>query len=141
MRQLLFAIGFLVAAIGPTFAQKAEIDAANARWMELFSNGDFAGIGSLYTEDAVALPPGKPIVKGRAAIEAMWKEMAEQVTDPKVTALDVKQLGPSAAREIGTYVMKTKDPTPKEISGKYMVVWEKVGSEWKLAVDIWNDGK
>ena len=35
MRQLLFAIGFLVAAIGPTFAQKAEIDAANARWMEL----------------------------------------------------------------------------------------------------------
>ena len=67
--------------------------------------------------------------------------MAEQVTDPKVTALDVKQLGPSAAREIGTYVMKTKAPTPKEISGKYLVVWEKVGSEWKLAVDIWNDGK
>jgi len=45
------------------------------------------------------------------------------------------------AREIGTYVMKTKDPTPKEISGKYLVVWEKVGSQWKLAVDIWNDGK
>jgi ketosteroid isomerase-like protein len=35
----------------------------------------------------------------------------------------------------------TKDPTPKEISGKYLVVWEKVQGEWKLATDIWNDGK
>ena len=52
MRQFLFVIGFFVAAIAPTFAQKAEIDAANARWMELFNKGDFAGIGSLYMEDA-----------------------------------------------------------------------------------------
>jgi ketosteroid isomerase-like protein len=29
----------------------------------------------------------------------------------------------------------TKDPTPKEISGKYLVVWEKVRGEWKLAAD------
>jgi len=35
------------------------------------------------------------MVKGRAALEAIWKSMAEQVTDPKVTALDVKWLGPS----------------------------------------------
>ena len=33
----------------------------------------------------------------------------------------------------------TKDPTPKEISGKYLVVWRR--GEWKLAADIWNDGK
>ena len=43
------------------------------------------------------------VVKGRTAIEAMWKDMAEQVTDPKVTTLDVKSLGPSAAREIGIF--------------------------------------
>ena len=70
-----------------------------------------------------------------------WKSMAEQVTDPKVTALDVKSLGPSAAREIGTFSLKTKGPTPQEVSGKYVVVWEKVGNGWKLATDIWNDGK
>jgi ketosteroid isomerase-like protein len=81
------------------------------------------------------------MVKGNTSIEAMWKRMAEQVTDPKVTALDVKQLGPSFAREIGTYSLKTKEANPKEISGKYLVVWEKVGDVWKLAVDIWNDGK
>jgi hypothetical protein len=81
------------------------------------------------------------MVKGRAAIEALWKNMAEQVSDPKLTTLDVKPLGPSAAREIGTFSIKTKGPMPREVTGKYVVVWEKIGSDWKLAADIWNDGK
>jgi ketosteroid isomerase-like protein len=61
--------------------------------------------------------------------------MAEQVSDPKLTTLDVKPLGPSAAREIGTFSLKTKGPTPQEVTGKYLVIWEKVGSDWKLAAD------
>ena len=47
----------------------------------------------------------------------------------------------AAAREIGTFSLKTKGPMPKEVTGKYLVVWEKIGSDWKLAADIWNDGK
>jgi ketosteroid isomerase-like protein len=35
----------------------------------------------------------------------------------------------------------TKGPSPKEVSGKYLVVWEKIGGEWKLAADIWNNGR
>ena len=92
------------------------------------------------TLPATAFPPGSAMVQGGAAIGAMWKSMAEQVSDPKVTTLDVKPLGPSAAREIGTFSLKTKGPTPQEVTGKYVVVWEKVGNEWKLAADIWNDG-
>jgi hypothetical protein len=53
----------------------------------------------------------------------------------------VKSLGPSAAREIGTFSLKTKGPATKELIGKYVVIWEKVGNEWKLATDIWNEGK
>jgi uncharacterized protein (TIGR02246 family) len=141
MHRFFFGILFLLGLLTPGFAQQAEIEAANVKWIEFFNKGDFAGIGSLYTEDATAFPPGSSIVKGRAAIEAMWKDMAEQVTDPKVATLDVKSLGPSAAREIGTFSLKTKGPTPHEVTGKYVVVWEKVGNEWKLAADIWNDGK
>jgi ketosteroid isomerase-like protein len=63
------------------------------------------------------------------------------VSDPKVTTLEVKSLGPSAAREIGTVSLKTKGAAPQEVTGKYVVVWEKVGDDWKLAADIWNDGK
>ena len=141
MRRIALAIAVIAGLIGPAFAQKAEIEAVNAKWIDFFNKGDFAGIASLYTEDAVAFPPGASMVKGRAAIGAMWKGLAEQVSDPKVTTLDVKSLGPSAAREIGIVSLKTKGPTPKELTGKYVVVWEKVGDDWKLAADIWNDGK
>jgi uncharacterized protein (TIGR02246 family) len=132
---------FLVGLSAPAFAQKAEIEAVNAKWVEFFNKGDFAGVASLYTRDATAFPPGSGMVKGRAAIEAMWKSMAEQIGDPKLTTLDVKRLGRLAAREIGTFTLKTKGPTPKEVTGKYVVVWEKVGRRWQLATDIWNDGK
>ena len=141
MRRIALVLVFLTGLTAPAFAQKAAIEAVNTRWTELFNKGDFAGVASLYAEDATAFPPGSGMVKGRAAIEAMWKGMADQVGDPKLTVIDVKRLGCCAAREIGTFSLKTKGPAPKEVTGKYVVVWEKVGKNWKLATDIWNDGK
>jgi uncharacterized protein (TIGR02246 family) len=137
----LSAVALFAAPTAPALAQHAEIEAINAKWVELFKKGDFAGIGALYTEDAVALPPGAAMVKGSTAIGAMWRTMADHVSDVKLTALDVKALGPAAAREIGTFSLMTKGRRPHSVAGKYVVVWEKVGSDWKLATDIWNDGK
>jgi len=141
MRSIALVLAFVFGLIAPASAQKAEIEAVNAKWIEFLNKGDFAGVASLYTTDATAFPPGSAMVQGGAAIGAMWKSMAEQASDPKLTTLDVKPLGPSAAREIGTFSLKTKTPTPQEVTGKYVVVWEKVGNDWKLATDIWNDGK
>src|SRR6266704_5654158 len=108
MRRLGLVMIVLVGMTAPAFAQKAEIDAVNAKWVEFFNKGDFAGVASLYAEDATAFPPGSGMVKGRAAIEALWKSMAEQVSDPKLTTLDVRPLAPSVVREIGTFSLKTK---------------------------------
>jgi len=141
MRAIALATTFLAVLVAPAAAQKAQIEAANAKWMDFFNKGNFDGVASLYTADATAFPPGSAMVRGRAAIGAMWKGMAEQVTDPKVTTIDVKRLGPAAAREIGTFSLKTKSSPPKEVTGKYVVVWERVGRDWKLATDIWNEGK
>ena len=71
MPSFILVMAFVAGLIAPAFAQKAEIEAANARWIDLFNKGDFAGVAALYTDDATALPPGSGIVKGRAAIEAM----------------------------------------------------------------------
>ena len=141
MRSTLIALVILLGLAAPAAAQKAEIEAANGKWVAFFNKGDFDGVASLYTADATAFPPGSGMVKGRAAIGAMWKGIAEQMTDPKVTTMDVRRLGPAAAREIGTFSLKTKGTTPKEVTGKYVVIWQKVGRDWKLATDIWNEGK
>jgi len=141
MHRSLLVIAVIAGVTTPALAQKAEIEAVNAKWVDFFNKGDFVGVASLYTDDAAAFPPGASIVRGKDAIGAMWKGLAEQVSDPKVTTLEVKSLGPSAAREIGTVSLKTKGAAPQEITGKYVVIWEKVGDDWKLAADIWNDGK
>jgi uncharacterized protein (TIGR02246 family) len=141
MRRNVLVIAILIGLVVPAVAQKAQIEAVNAKWMELFNKGDFGGIAELYTVDAIAFPPGSAMVRGKAAIGAMWKGLAEQAGNPKVFTLEVKRLGPATAREIGTFSLTTKGPTPKEISGKYLVVWERVRGQWKLAADIWNEGK
>src|SRR5262245_55299305 len=106
MRTIALAIALVVGLILPAFAQKAEIEAVNAKWIDFFNKGDFTGVASLYTDDATAFPPGSGMVKGRAAIEALWKGMAEQVSDPKLTTstsshsdlLRRERSGPSASR-------------------------------------------
>lgn len=141
MHKAALIIAFLAAFTAPAFAQKRAIEAGNTKWVESFNKGDFEGVAKLYTTDATALPPGSPMVKGRPAIGKMWKGMAEQVGNPRLAILDIKRLGPNAAREIGTFALTTKGPSPKEISGKYLVVWERVFGGWKISSDIWNDGK
>src|ERR1700720_3385204 len=118
MRSIALVFAFVFGLIAPASAQKAEIEAVNAKWTEFFNKGDFAGVASLYTADATAFPPGSAMVQGSSAIGAMWKGMAEKVTDPKLTTLDVKPLGAAAAPEIGTLRLKTRGPAPQEGIGK-----------------------
>ncbi|HZH51544.1 MAG TPA: hypothetical protein VEZ16_06635 [Microvirga sp.] len=81
------------------------------------------------------------MVKGRSAIEAFWKGAGDQLGELRLTAVEVNPLGSNAARDIGTFSLRTKDQPAQEISGKYVVIWEKVGNAWKLATDIWNTNR
>ena len=141
MWRIVVIIGFL--SVGsPALAQsKATIEKLNDVWTAAFTKGDAAAVAALYTEDAYVLPPGSAMVKGRAGIEAFWRQAAQQMSDAKLTTVDVLPLGRSAAREIGTVTLKTKSQPPQEVVGKYVVVWRKVGRDWKLATDIWNTDK
>ena len=142
MWRILMIVAGLGLGAAPAVAQnKAMIEKLNDAWTAAFNKGDVAAVAALYTEDAYVLPPGSGMVKGRAAIEAFWRQAAQQMTDAKLTTVDVLPLGRSAAREIGTVTLKTKSQPAQEVVGKYVVVWRKVGRDWKLATDIWNTDK
>jgi uncharacterized protein (TIGR02246 family) len=142
MWRIAIIAGCLILAAAPAFAQdKATIVKLNDAWAAAFNKGDASAVAAMYTEDAFVLPPGTEMVKGRAAIEAFWRQAAQQMGDAKFTTVDVLPLGPRAAREIGTVSLKSKSQPPQEITAKYAVVWRKVGGKWKLATDIWNTSK
>jgi uncharacterized protein (TIGR02246 family) len=126
----------------PALAQTtAQIQKLNDQWMAAFNKGDAAAVAAMYTIDAYVLPDGREMVKGRPAIEALWKQQMAGATVEKITTLDVKPLGGNAAREIGTATMKTKAQPPQDVVIKYAVVWQKEGGQWKLLQDIWNENK
>ena len=58
---------------GPALAQsKAAIQKLEDQWGAAFNKGDAAAVAAMYTEDAHVLPAGDAMVKGRAAIEALF---------------------------------------------------------------------
>ena len=120
---------------------RAAIEQAGVRFAEAYGRGDAKAVAAFYTEDAIAFPPGAAMVKGRQAIQQMWQEtMDSGVKSLSFTVIDVGASG-DLAHETGTALMNVqpagKEPTTASV--KYVVVWKKQGSEWKLHRDIWND--
>jgi uncharacterized protein (TIGR02246 family) len=139
MFALLVAGGLLLSA--PSLAQdKATIEKLNENFVGALQKGEMDSLGNMYAEDAYLLPPGAEVIKGREAIQAFWTKAATDIGDLKLTTIDVRPLGSDVAREIGTFTLKAKGQ-PESVAGKYVVLWQKVGSEWKLAADIWNTNK
>lgn len=141
MKTVFLAIPLLVLAASAQARDiKAEIDAANAKFVAAFDKGDAAAIGQFYTERATALPPGAPMAKGRAAIEAFWQGAIQAgVRNISLKALQVDQFG-NAAREIGEFSLDQPNAQKQmmHVEGKYVVLWRHVGHNWKLDTDIWN---
>ena len=140
-RIALFLFCLLLSASSAWAQAKNSIEKLNAEWMAAFNKGDAAAVAAMYTIDAYVLSDGREMVKGRPAIEALWKQQMEGATVDKITTLDVKPLGGNAAREIGTATMKTKAQPPQDVVIKYAVVWQKEGGQWKLLQDILNMNK
>lgn len=141
MRYLAMAMAAGAVAFGTSVsAQKdlrAAIEAQNKRFVAAVAKADVAAIGGLYTDDAQALPPNGDVVKGRAAIQQMWKGVFDSgIAAASLDTADVEADG-SLAYETGRYEMKLKEGKVAD-RGKYVVVWKRTGNEWRIHRDIWN---
>jgi uncharacterized protein (TIGR02246 family) len=126
----------------PAAAQdRATIDKLNHDYADAFNKGDFAAVALLYAEDAYLLPPGSPLIKGRSSIQAYMAQAVKGGGDFKMVTGDLKPLGPDSAREVGTFSFVMKGPQSQQVMGKYVIVWQKIGNDWKLSTDIWNTDK
>ena len=112
------------------------LDKLAADWAAAFNAKDAAKIASFYADDAVVMPPNQPIVKGRANIEAHFKgEIQQGATNFQLKPVESAISG-SQAFEVGTSTMTL--PGGQTDVGKYLVVLQRVGNDWKIAYDIYN---
>jgi uncharacterized protein (TIGR02246 family) len=114
------------------------------RWLQLVKARDAAGIAELYAEDGAVMPPNAPIGKGRAAIQQTWASMMQ--TPGFALTIAPEQIVVSASGDMaldrGTYGLTiAPNGTRQTDTGKYVVVWRKIGNEWKAAADIFNSDR
>lgn len=115
---------------------RAGIEAANAKWMAAFDQGDAAGIAANYTEDTQVMPPNSETLRGRTAVQEVFQGFIDAGLKVKLTTVEVVGRG-DMAFEVGNATVIGPDGQTLDQS-KYIVVWKMVGSEWKMYRDIWN---
>ena len=141
MRRLAILTTILVGLSAPGYAQdNATVQRLADQFAEAFNKNAAAGIGEMYVEDAILVPPQADMRMGRKDIQAFWVQQAKQAENLSIAVLDVKPLGPDAARAVVRGEMTTRGERPQHLTGRNVVVLQKVGADWKLSTHIWNFG-
>ncbi len=113
-----------------------EISAAQRRFLHLFAMNEPAGIAACYTEDAQMLVANMDVILGRSAIESVFKFTAVQGHTLEFESQELDVNGTTAV-EVGRYTRKRSDGSTFD-RGKYMVVWKRVGDEWRIHRDMFS---
>jgi ketosteroid isomerase-like protein len=119
---------------------KADIAAANEKFVAAFSRGDAASIAALYAKNAQVLPPNNDLIADKQAIQTFWQNAMNMGTKAaKLETLEVESYGDTAS-ELGKYTLQGEAGQEIDI-GKYIVIWKLEGGQWKLHRDIWNSSR
>ena len=133
---LLLIVGCAAPQQDNTEEARAGIEATNTQWMATFSQGDAAGVAACYTEDAQLMPPNGEIVSGREAVQEAMQGFIDAGLKIRLETVEVEGHG-DTAHEVGRATLTGEDGQTID-EAKYIVIWKKVGDEWKLHRDIFN---
>jgi len=127
---------------------EADVEAIKAsfdEWVTLYNAGDFDKIVSIYyAENAVKIPPNKPIREGKEAILLGYQKDREQNDEhcESSVAEDVWVSGDLAVVrgvDIGTNTPKDGGE-PIKYNTRWVIVLERQSNgTWKWICEIWND--
>lgn len=105
-----------------------------------YINGDHEKIAAAYTADGKIMPSGSEIISGTKSLEKFW-DLPEGVNilHHKVTPIELR-IVKRIAYDYGYYegVSLTKEGEKVPWKGKYVIIWKRIGKDWKIYLDIWN---
>lgn len=114
-------------------------------WSDLAAAGqDVEKTAAFWADDAVIIPPGQPLIRGKEAIRAFvagafqtpgfsirWKSETPSISpDGKLAYL----------RGTNSITAAGPDGTPVTTTARALTVWRlESDGQWRCVVDIWND--
>jgi ketosteroid isomerase-like protein len=126
---------------GVPAADAAGVAAASIAWKVTFNAGDPAAVTALYAEDAILSAPGKPVVKGRAAIGQYFVKTAAEFSAAGLSVSDAPMGEAVASGDLG-YQWKTytiADRAGAVVgSGQLLTLFRRIAGKWLIVADTWN---
>ena len=123
-------------------ADHAAIARASARLLEAVNGSDVDGVVSVWAEDGVMMPPGRPSMRGRRAIEDFFRRLFSEARFRfQFTASEIQVVGDLASERV-TYSAEAwlhgaSQPTHDRGKGIHLFRRLPAGA-WVLAADLWN---
>lgn len=127
------------------FAQNSdqrEIEKVADKFSKAYMEGDYATMISIYTDDAVLMPPGQDIIYGREAIHKFWTRDTTYHQIFHKSKSDKLEVVGDLAFDNGYWYSEAEYGGRKHdlASGKYLIIWKKNNKgEWQMYHDIWNN--
>ena len=126
---------------GLAAADETAVRAAFDAYFDAAISRDASRWATLYTNDAVIMPPNSATVEGRGAMEIWLKALPVVITEADGEALEV-EVSRDFAYVRGTYAMSMAAPGGAERvrqEGKLLQIYARQqDGTWLLARDIWN---
>jgi uncharacterized protein (TIGR02246 family) len=112
------------------------------QWAVAANKQDVQTVLGFYAADATLVWPGMPARKGtqeiRAELVAMLQPGVTLKFDPE--RITVAQ-GGDMASEFGAFTYADANNPTHDAVTKYVVVWRKIGGQWKVLYDCYNANK
>jgi len=108
--------------------------------IELFNAGDYDGVANLYKKETQFLAPDFSRITTREGVRKFWRNTFDAgYRFQKVETIELR-VGGSLAYWLFNWVMTNPDKNGGTTTqtGKNVLIWESVGSEWLVCLDSWN---
>ena len=123
-------------------ASKFELGQMNRDFAAALNAKDAKAAAAAYAEDAVLIPPGEPLVRGREAIEEYWRGAIELggIRDVSVETMDAHSSG-SLGYETGSFELTVNGADGETVidRGRYIELLRRTpDGRWLSTHGIWN---
>ncbi len=134
------ALFTVIACAGPG-GDEDKIQKLESMWSQKFAEKDIDWIVAIHKTDGQQFPPNAPPIVGSDALRAAWQDMMDtEGLGLKWESSFVKvSASGDMAYDTGAGMITSADGTATP--AKYLVVWEKIDGEWKVAVDMFSPNK
>lgn len=118
------------------------IKAHEDQFFDAMRRCDVKAMVEVYTDDAICLPPGAPMVRGKAALEEFWTRYLQDTSGMEVDheTVTLEHRG-DLLYEVSTYVQTIhwKDGNVTEDRGKWLTVKkQQPDGSWRTHVGAWS---